>query len=178
VKHRGIILIFTGNGKGKTTAAVGCSARMLGWRKRVVYCTFFKNSLSGEIKILKKMDGCKLYMFCCKYPTFSGKNINMKEFEKFFNVEWNNFLKQFRKIKSCDLLVMDEILIAIRDNLIKESDLFSFIKQAQKQMPGMNIILTGRGRAKTIFEIADIITEMRCIKHPYPYIKASKGIEY
>jgi len=178
VKHRGIILIFTGNGKGKTTAAVGCSVRMLGWRGRVVYCTFFKSSLSGEIKMLRRMDGCKLYMFCCKYPTFPGEDITRKEFEKFFKTEWGIFLQQFRKIRSCNLLVMDEILIAIRDNLIKETDLLSFIKQAQKQMPGMNIILTGRCRAKTIFEIADIITQMRCIKHPYPYIKALKGIEY
>lgn len=178
MKKSGLVLILTGDGKGKTTAAAGCALRMMGCRKKVVYCTFFKNSLSGEIKILKKMNGCMVLMFCCKYPCFSSKKIKRKEFKKFFTDEWKRFLKKFKKIKHCDLIVMDEILIAIRDKLIDEEKLISFIKQIQEQIPGINTVLTGRGMTKKISQIADIITEMKCVKHPYPIIKAAKGIEY
>jgi len=178
VKKSEVVLIFTGDGKGKTTAAIGNAVRMLGWKKRVVYCTFFKNPISGEIAIFRKMKHCNLFMFCCTHPAFLQKPINKKEFKEFFETEWTRFLKKITKIKHCDLLVMDEILIAIRDNLLEEKKLVSFIKKIQKQIPAINIILTGRGMTKAISNIANVITEMKCIKHPYPAIKPTKGLEY
>ncbi len=178
MKKSGLVLVFTGDGKGKTTAAIGSAVRMTGWGKRVVYCTFFKNSLSGEMKVLKNLKNCKLFMFCRKHPAFSRKDIKRKEFEEFFASEWTNFREAFRKIKNCDLLIMDEILIAVRDRFIKEKEIISFVKQAQQQVPGLNIILTGRGMSESISDIADIITEMKCIKHPYPNVRAIRGIEY
>ncbi|HOJ31145.1 MAG TPA: cob(I)yrinic acid a,c-diamide adenosyltransferase [bacterium] len=173
---RGIVIVFSGDGKGKTSAATGCAIRMLGWGKKVVYCTFFKNK-SGEFKILKNMKNCKLLMFCRKYPIYASAS-EKREFQTHFIDEWNKFLKTFHSIKKCDLIVMDEILIAVRDKILTEHDIISFIDAARNRIPKINIILTGRGTTRLINKRADIVTNMCCVKHPYPDIVAQKGIEY
>lgn len=177
MKENGLIIVFTGDGKGKTSAAIGCTIRMLGWQKKVIFCTFFKKSNSGEFRILKKLKGLKLLMFCCKHPSFST-DIDREEFKNHFYFEWKRFLKKISTIKKCDLLVLDEILIAVRDKLINDKEVVIFIDEITVKIPEINIILTGRGATDNILEKADMVSEICCKKHPYPEIKAKKGIDW
>jgi len=173
---KGLVIVFSGDGKGKTSAAIGCAIRMLGWGKKVVYCTFFKKN-SGEFKILKSIEGCKFLMFCREYPVYPSLS-RKKQFHTHFTNEWNKFLKMFQNVKECDLVVLDEILIALRDRILADRDIISFIESATERMPELNIILTGRGTTKLINKRASVVTKMRCVKHPYPCIPAQKGIDY
>jgi len=177
MQKNGFLITFSGDGKGKTTAACGCVLRTLGWGGRVVFCTFFKKEFSGEFNILKTLKGCKVYMFCKEHPAFSRK-IKKGDFKKLFKREWEKFKKKFKTIKKCDLLVMDEILIGIRDKLLSEKELVSFVDSARNQVPEINIILTGRGMSSLIVEGSNIVTEMKCIKHVFPEISAIKGIDF
>ncbi|MGB9642913.1 MAG: cob(I)yrinic acid a,c-diamide adenosyltransferase [Candidatus Ratteibacteria bacterium] len=173
---KGLVIVFSGEGKGKTSAAIGCTLRMLGWGKQVVYCTFFKKN-SGEFKILKSIEGCTLFMFCRGYPVYPSQSEKKKFHARFMN-EWSEFLKIFQNVRKCNLIVLDEILIAVRNKILKDRDIISFIDTATEHMPGLHIILTGRGTTKLINKRADIVTKMRCLKHPYPHITAQKGIDY
>jgi cob(I)alamin adenosyltransferase len=177
MQDNGLLITFSGDGKGKTTAALGCVLRTIGWGGKVVFCTFFKKGFSGEFKVLKTLKGCKVYGFCQEHPAFSG-NLKKSDFKKLFRGEWEKFKNKFKTIKKCDLLVMDEILIGIRDKILEEKELASFICFAKDQIPGINIILTGRGMSAKIVQKSDIVTEMRCIKHVFPEISAKRGIDY
>ncbi|MCM8815304.1 MAG: cob(I)yrinic acid a,c-diamide adenosyltransferase [Candidatus Omnitrophica bacterium] len=174
--EKGLVIVFTGDGKGKTSAAIGASVRMAGWRKSVLYCTFFKKSSSGEFRALKKINRCSVNMFCCEYPSFS-KSLKDEEFKRHFRSEWDRFLKKFISIKKCDLLVLDEILIAVRDKLLTNHEIISFINEVKRRNAETNIIMTGRGITRAIIKVADIVTDMRCVKHPYPKISAKKGVD-
>ncbi|MCM8821238.1 MAG: cob(I)yrinic acid a,c-diamide adenosyltransferase [Candidatus Omnitrophica bacterium] len=177
MNEKGLVIVFSGNGKGKTSAAIGISTRMAGWGKKVVYCAFFKKGSSGEFRTLKKIRGCRVLMFCCEHPAFS-KDLEEEKFRKYFRSEWDRFLKKFSAIKKCDLLVLDEILVSVRDKLLNDTEIISFIDGAKRRDPITNFILTGRGITEGIIEIADIVTEMRCIKHPYPAMCAKKGVDW
>ncbi|MCX7704787.1 MAG: cob(I)yrinic acid a,c-diamide adenosyltransferase [bacterium] len=177
MERTGVFIVFTGDGKGKTSAALGSVIRMIGWEKNVVYCTFFKKKSSIELKVLKKLKGCKVLTFCEKHPSFFP-DISEKDFKNFFRSEWNRFLKKFFSLKKCHLVVLDEILIGVRDKLLKQTELISFLKKARQKNPKINIILTGRGYSNILFNYVDVITEMHCIKHPYPEITAIRGIDY
>lgn len=173
--EKGIVIAFSGNGKGKTSAAIGSAIRMIGWKKKVVYCSFFKKKSSVELKVLKKFNNCEVLAFCEEYPSFST-NLSKKEFISFFKSEWNKFLKKIHSLKNCDLVVIDEILIAIRDGLLKDSEIISLIEEIRRN--NTHIVLTGRGITEMITNYADIVTEMKCIKHPYPEVTAIKGIDW
>lgn len=174
---KGIVIVFSGNGKGKTSAAIGTVIRMVGWGKKVAYFTFFKKKSCTELKVLKKLKGCRVFTFCEKYPSFS-KDLTGKEFKDFFRSEWKKFLAKFNSLKEFHLVVVDEILIAVRDGLIKDTEIIYLLEQARKNNEKVNIILTGRSITDSITNFADVVTEMQCIKHPYPEIRAIKGIDW
>ncbi len=170
----GLIHIYHGNGKGKTTASLGLALRMAGDDKKVIFSQFLKCGDSSEIKVLKELKN--VTFLCCPKP--HGFYITLSEEEK-EEVKRDSF-KLFEKIKkeakNASLIVMDEILDAITLGLIEEKSLTDYLKE-QKEFS--EIVLTGRNPSDNLREVADYITNMEKEKHPFDNgYPARKGIEY
>lgn len=170
-----MIQVYTGNGKGKTTAAMGSALRALGHKMNVCIIQFFKiKNYYGEQKKIKKFKNLKFYPFAQKHPRFY-KNIRTKDIK-------NECEKAVRLIagiikeKKCDMLILDELNVAIRDGYIEVEKIVGMLKNRPDKM---EVIITGRYADKKILKLADLITDMRIVKHPYyTGIKSRKGIDY
>lgn len=165
----GLIHIYTGNGKGKTTSALGLSLRAIGHGKKVCFIQFMKGYEYGET--LVKVKNLKIKQFGRK--NFVDKK-NKKDIE--LAKEGLEFAKKVIKSKKYDLVVLDEINVAVNFNLIPLEDVINLIKNKPKET---EIILTGRYAKKELIELADYVSEIKEVKHPYQRgIKARKGIEF
>lgn len=168
-----MIQVYTGEGKGKTTAALGLSLRALGQGKKVCLIQFMKKGDFGEIKALKKF-----------------KNITVKQFGRRSLVNFRRpgvkdlklarqalvFAGQALKEKKNNLVILDEGNTAVKFKLITPAEILNLLKLAPLSI---EIVLTGRGAHAKIVKRADLVTEMKAIKHYYNRgVKARKGIEY
>ncbi len=172
----GLIHIYTGDGKGKTTSAIGLAVRALGHGYKVCYTSFHKRPEKygyKEIQGLEKL-GAKVICYAKGHPHLD-KSLNTDDIKK----ECEEGLKSLLDIMAegyFDMLIMDEILISVRDNFLIEEELIGFIKHKPKQL---ELVLTGRGATHAVIELADYTTEMKKIKHPYDHgITSREGIEY
>ncbi|MCX7785543.1 MAG: cob(I)yrinic acid a,c-diamide adenosyltransferase [candidate division WOR-3 bacterium] len=169
-----MIQIYTGNGKGKTTAAIGQAIRALGHKWKVIMIQFMKGDAGyGEIKTLKKLKNFKVVQ--SGLPTFVEKGNPSKEDIAYAE----KGLKLARKVineKKYNMVILDEINVAIDYGLIKLPDVIELIKNCPKQI---ELILTGRYAAKELIDLADLVSEIKEIKHPYQKGFISRqGIDY
>ncbi len=171
---KGLIQVYTGNGKGKTTAALGLALRALGHGYRVCMVQFMKGGVRyGEIEIAKKLDNFEVKSF--GRPEFVDKN-NPEEIDIKLAHEALNYASEIIKSRKCDIVILDEINVALEWKLIKLSDVLDILKSKPEDV---EIILTGRYAPKEIINLADLVTEMKEIKHPYQKgVKAREGIEF
>lgn len=170
----GLIHVYCGDGKGKTTAAAGLAARAAGAGKQVVFTQFFKNGSSGEIKSLKCLDSVRT-MHCKTVP---GRFSRMNEEEKAqARADYQKLLEDVMEAsKDADLLVLDEAVSACNHGMIQEERLIWLLRHKPEKL---EVVLTGRNPSEKLLEMADYITEMRKVRHPYDRgIKARKGIEF
>jgi cob(I)alamin adenosyltransferase len=176
MKKQGLIQIYTGAGKGKSTAAIGQAARAAGHGFKVGFLSFFKDPEAfgyGEYKSLEKL-GIKTFLFAKKHPHFY-KELNPDDVCQECS-KGLDFIKELFRDPSWDMLVLDEINIALRDGFLKEEDVLSLLDAK----PGkLELVLTGRGVTEKIIEKADLVSEVREVKHPYSSgIRSREGIEY
>lgn len=172
----GLIHVYCGNGKGKTTAAAGLALRAAGCGKKVLFVQFMKGNESGEIAAMKHIEDIRVLRNTEEYPFYN----QMSEEDKVqITKEHNDMLNQVMesiKHKECDILILDEITYPYHLNLIDKEMIEAIIKSKD---PFLELVLTGRDPDKLFLEYADYITEMKCIRHPYEKgITARKGIEY
>ena len=168
---KGLVQVYTGNGKGKTTAAIGQAIRALGRGYQVCFIQFFKRPVSGEVKILKSFPNLKLLHPLPFYPTEKNRNFLKKKIKVVLPG-----ISEIIKSESYDLVILDEINIALRNELLKEKDILDLLKNRPKSV---ELILTGRGATEEIIKMADLVTETKEIKHPLKKgVKAREGIEY
>ena len=172
---KGITQIYTGNGKGKTTAALGLMLRAVGNDFKVAMVQFLKgNTDSGEIKLIEeRFPEIEAYQFGTDH--FITKN-NIKEEDR--KEAENGFLKVKELIESneFDLIVLDEINVAMYFGIIDEKEVIELI---QNKPENLELVLTGRYAPKEIINLAELVTEMKDIKHPYNNgFQARKGIEF
>jgi cob(I)alamin adenosyltransferase len=176
MKKKGLIQIYTGNGKGKSTAAIGQAVRAAGHGFKVGFVSFFKDPDAfgyGEYKSLEKL-GIKTFRFAKKHPHFY-KELNPDDVRRECSRALE-FIKELFQDPSWDMLVLDEINIAVRDGFLKEEDVLSLL---DAKPPQLELVLTGRGATEKIMEKADLVSEVREVKHPYSKgIKSREGIEY
>jgi len=168
--------MYYGNGKGKTTAAVGLAARAAGCGRRVVFAQFLKGRPTGELSSLKEL-GVKIIR--------SDKDLGFCwELTDEQRIVWNaEQTRLFGEIKEAvsgaapvDLLVLDEALNVAAKELLRKEELLDFITQKPE---GLEIVLTGRPAPEWLLEKADYITEMKCHRHPYDRgVMARESIEY
>ncbi|MEA3442578.1 MAG: cob(I)yrinic acid a,c-diamide adenosyltransferase [Chloroflexota bacterium] len=176
MKEKGLTQIYTGDGKGKSTAAVGQAVRAAGHDLKVGLVTFFKDPEVfgyGEYRSLQRL-GIKTFHFARKHPHFY-KEVSMDEVREEC-LEGVEFIEELFKDKSWDILVLDEINIAVRDGFLKEEEVLSLLEAKPEKL---ELILTGRGVSEKIIEKADLVSEVKKIKHPYDQgIQKREGIEY
>ena len=176
MKGKGLIQVYTGDGKGKSTAAIGQAVRAAGHGFKVGFVSFFKDPEVfgyGEYKSLQKL-GIKTFLFAKKHPHFY-KELNLDEVceECSRGLE---FIKELFQDQSWDMLVLDEIDIAMRDGFLKEDEVLSLLEAKPERL---ELVLTGRGATKRIVEKADLVSEVKKVKHPYEQgTESRKGIEY
>ena len=176
MKGKGLVQVYTGDGKGKSTAAIGQAARSAGHNLKVGFVSFFKDPDVfgyGEYESLRKL-GIKTFIFARKHPHFY-KEIDLDEVrEECYNGV--AFIRELFQDQSWDMLILDEINIAIRDGFLKEEDVLSLIEAKPEKL---ELILTGRGATERIIEKADLVSEVKEIKHYYMQgVESRKGIEY
>ena len=178
-KDTGLIHIYTGTGKGKTTAAIGLAARALGGGLKVCYCSFHKCPQKygySEMESLKKL-GARVTNFA-QYHPHMDKDVTDATIAG-IKKEVSQAIETLTTLLSeepFDVLIMDEIFISIRDNYLDEAILIDFITNKPATT---ELVLTGRGATDKTMALAHYITNMECVKHPYyNNVPSRKGIEY
>jgi len=167
-----MIQVYTGNGKGKTTAALGLALRASGASKNVYIGQFAKGRLYNEIKALKKIPHIRIEQFGRRcFIKKSADKIDVKLALAGFEA-----VKKIIRNKKHQLVILDEINIAVKYNLVPLSDLIKLIEKTPKNI---ELVLTGRYAHPKILSLADLVSEIKEIKHYYGKgVKARRGIEY
>ena len=162
--------LYWGDGKGKTTAAMGLALRALGHGRRVVILQFLKDGSSGEIEMLRR---CGAAVYACPNAKFTWL---MTDAERAEARRTNTRTLQTILQGSFDLLVLDEACAACKNDLVEEALLREAAARAEQ---GAEVVLTGREPAVWMLDAADYSTELRAVKHPYTQgIAAREGVEY
>ncbi|MDR3256156.1 MAG: cob(I)yrinic acid a,c-diamide adenosyltransferase [Endomicrobium sp.] len=171
-----MIIVNTGNGKGKTTAAMGQIIRSLGHGFKVCLIQLFKSeSFYGEQKILTKLDNLDFFSFAKEHP-YCVKGVSPEEVINQCYQAIAKLKELANAPKKYDMFVLEEFNIALRDKFINENEFINIVKQLSQKS---NIIITGRGSPQALIDIADLVTEMKEIKHLYKKgIDAKRGIEF
>ncbi len=169
--EKGLIHLYWGDGKGKTTAAMGVAMRALAAGKKVVIVQFLKGQESGEITLLSQL-GAKIYRG--KAEDKFVFQMNEEEKADTRKVQDENLLAALQE--PADLLILDEACAALELKMVDEA----LLKKAVCEKPeAQELILTGRNPADWMMDMADYCTEMHCWRHPYEKgIKARRGVEF
>ncbi len=168
---KGYIHVYTGNGKGKTTAALGLSLRAIFVGKKVFFGQFIKGMDYSELESQRYLPNFKIQQFgrdCFIYNNPTEEDIRMAK-------EGLEICKRILNSHEYDIVVLDEINIATYYRLLDPDDIIDILKNRE---PKIEVILTGRYADEKIIEFADLVTEMKEIKHYYyKGVEARKGIE-
>ena len=172
-RTRGLILINTGNGKGKTTAAIGTAFRALGHGMRVGMIQFIKGKWkTGERKLGEQTPNLT---WLTMGHGFTWESLDLDRDREAARAAWN-IASAWLLDESYDLVVFDEITYVINYHFIPLDEVLSAL---QARRPDLHVILTGRDAPAELSAIADVVTEMQAVKHPYrDGVSAQKGIEF
>ena len=171
-----MIQIYTGDGKGKTTASVGLSVRALGAGLRVFFAQFIKNGSSSEIRFLKEHGGERFTYFTRGSGKFIIGDPPPEECSR--AAKTLEALKDALNSGRYDLVVADEILGSLQARLFTSDDLKSLLDTADAH-PEVELILTGRNAPDFAVERAGLVSEVKCVKHYYTQGRPpKKGIEF
>ena len=177
-KETGLVILHTGNGKGKTTAALGLALRAWGGGAKVLVLQFIKGGqTSGELTALERLAALdapgkiELRQLGLGFSQKGDDPAPHKEAARTALVAAKEALDG-----TWDMVVLDEILYAVKFGLIEQADVEELIKS---RSPEVHVVLTGRGASPELIGLADLVTEMGEIKHPYAQgIKARRWIEF
>lgn len=173
--NKGLVHIYTGDGKGKTTAAIGLAVRFAGTGGRVLFVRFLKNNDSAELEALKNIpeitvaDNPEVYRMI--YLNGDLPEGSKEYYSAMFEAAKNEALSG-----AYGMIVFDELMAAVNLGLV---DLNAVVNFLENRPEGLEVVMTGRNPAPEIAAYADYISEIKKIKHPFDQgITARKGIEY
>lgn len=173
--ERGLVLVFTGDGKGKTTAALGLALRALGQGMRVLMLQFVKGDTGpGELKAAAGIGGLEIRPLGAGFvrPGDEQSLVKHREAAARALAEARTALRAGEH----EMIILDEILVAVGMGLIAEADVLGLVEAKPAKV---HLVLTGRGASPRLVQEADLVTEMREVKHHYRNgVRAQKGIEY
>ncbi|MBI2196387.1 cob(I)yrinic acid a,c-diamide adenosyltransferase [Candidatus Daviesbacteria bacterium] len=174
--EKGLVIIYTGEGKGKTTAALGLVLRAVGYKKKCLIVQFGKVWFTGELEGVKKLSPfVKLIQGGKGFVKILGDKLPLSEHKK-AALDTFNLLKKEVKSGKWDVVVADEIVGAVSSKLLPLKAVVMLITDKPK---GLDLVLTGHHAPKKLIEMAGLVTEMQEVKHPFQKgILAKKGIDF
>lgn len=176
--HKGLVLVHTGEGKGKTTAAIGLAVRAWGEGLRVLILQFIKGGWKyGELKAIEALREAEPHIEV-RQCGLGFTQRDSSEMEKHIKAAHEALKDAESEITSgnWDLVILDEINYAVKFGLLTEQDILELLKKKPEEL---HVVLTGRDARPEVIEQADLVTEMKLIRHPFQKgIKAQKGIEF
>ena len=177
VKKQGLVIVYTGKGKGKTTAALGMALRAIGYDHKVCMIQFIKGSWHyGEMTSSKKLEPeFELTAVGKGFVGIMDDKSSIEEHRKIANEALHIAQKKINS-KKYNLVILDEINYAVNLGLINLDDVLDLIMKKPKEL---NLVLTGNYARNEIIDLADLVTEMKEIKHPFKSgIRAREGIDF
>ena len=177
MSQKGLVIVYTGGGKGKTSAALGLVLRAVGYNHKVCMVQFVKGSWHyGELDSAKRL--APEFELVTAGKGFVGILDDKSPREEHVKAANDTLMISKEKIASgkFDVVILDEINYAIQLELLKLDDVIDLIKSKPAEL---DLVLTGNHAAKEVIELADLVTEMKEIKHPFKSgLKAKKGIDF
>ena len=172
--HRGLVQVFTGEGKGKTTAALGTVLRAAGRGLRVYICYFMNTNYdTGEQEVLHRLPNVSWAAFgpgLVRHPEQASPELHQKARDAL------EVARRAMLSDNYDVIVLDELNIIVHWGWLEVAEVEALIRE---RPPGVELILTGRYAHPRIIALADLVTEMVKVKHPYDSgIPARRGIEF
>jgi len=168
----GLVQVYTGDGKGKTTAAIGAGLRAIGHGLRVHMIQFLKGGgpfpISGEIRAIDRIDGFTVEQFGTDGFVTPGAATDR---DRRITRAGLNRARQVLDSEEYDLVILDEVNVAVRLALLTEDEVLELIK---RKPPHVELVITGRGAPQTVLDQADLVTEMRAVKHPFTEGRAAR----
>ncbi len=174
-KEKGLVIVFTGHGKGKTTAALGIALRTLGHGERVAIVQFIKGGWEpGEARALKSFKSSLTWHALGEGFTWETQDRNRDK--ELVSAAWEKSLTYLKSAEQ-KLVILDEINIAIKLGYLSLSEVLEGISMRH---PRNHVVLTGRDAPKELIDNSDLVTEMKLIRHPFKEqgVKAQAGIEF
>ncbi len=171
---KGLLIVFTGNGKGKTTAALGMAVRAAGHSMRTLVLQFIKGAWKyGELEALRRFDEIVIQPLG---TGFTWKKENLDEDRKLAEIGWNLASGEIES-GDYDIVVLDELNLVLAYGLLPVAAVLETLRRRPRDL---HVIITGRNAPDELIAAADLVTEMREIRHPYrdQSIRAQKGVEF
>lgn len=175
-QRKGLLIVYTGNGKGKTTAALGMVVRAVGYDWKVLMVQFIKGDWSyGELEGYKRLQpNFELYRMGRGFVRIMGDKKPIEDHIKAAK-EALTYVKKHMK-DDFDIVILDEVNVAIKEGLVSVQEV---LEVANARPDFLHLVLTGRNAPQEIIEAADLVTEMKEIKHPFKQgILAQPGVDY
>ncbi len=173
-EDKGLIVVHTGAGKGKTTAALGMVLRAVGHGMRVGMVQFIKGALPTGERLLHDQKRLAIDLFAMG-EGFTWETQNRERDIKMAHLAWEKAVSLIHD-PTYNLVVLDELNVILYYDYLPSEEVLSVLKQKR---PELHVIITGRYAKDELIELADLVTEMRLVKHPYRKgIRAQKGIEF
>ena len=173
-EERGLLMVFTGGGKGKTTAAFGMAIRCLGHGMNIAVIQFIKGAIdTAEERILKGFG--EQVRFLRMGEGYTWETQNQERDTHVAQKAWETTLECLSD-SHYGMIILDELNIAIHHGYVRLEQVLSAMND---RPPSLHVVITGRGAKPELIEAADLVTEMKVIKHPFRKgIKAQKGVEF
>ncbi len=173
---KGLVHIYCGDGKGKTSAAIGLAVRAAGRNLRVLLVRFLKNDDSGEVSALKEIPGIDVVPCDRSFGfTFRMTPMEREKASAYFQERFHSACRVAAE-EDYDVLILDEIMAACSSGMVSEEAVAAFLRTRPERL---EVVLTGRTPSGKLLELADYVSEIQAVRHPFSEgVKARRGIEY
>jgi cob(I)alamin adenosyltransferase len=175
-REKGLLVIHTGAGKGKTTAALGLAFRALGQGMKVGVVQFIKGAIpTGEAALAAKLAGVLPLEMHTLGDGFTWNTQDRERDTASARKGWDRAVALLRD-PSFDMVILDELNVVVRHGYLSLEEV---VEELRRKREKLHVVVTGRNAREELIELADLVTEMKLVKHPYRSgIKAQKGVEY
>lgn len=172
----GCVHIYHGDGKGKTSAALGLAIRAAGRGHKVLLVRFLKSEDSGELPVLRAVPGIAVMPCERSFGFVFRMTAEQKQEAAAFYHDYFSAASKQAQTGNYEVLILDEIMAACSYEMVKETEILTFLDE---RPAGLEVVMTGRNPSAALIQAADYVTEMKLIKHPFEKgIAAREGIEY